>query len=51
MLPRYEPLRARSIVMHGEHRDIGSADTLYRTLTVVDLPSYADAVACHADAD
>ena len=40
---------AKFIVMHGQHQDPEGADRLYPTWTVVEFPSYADAVACCED--
>ena len=40
---------AKFIVMHGQHRDPEGADKLYPSWTVVEFPSYADAVGCYED--
>jgi uncharacterized protein (DUF1330 family) len=41
---------ARFIIMHGQHQDVEGPERLYPSWTVVEFPSYADAVACYEDA-
>jgi uncharacterized protein (DUF1330 family) len=40
---------AKFIIMHGQHQDVEEPERLHPTWTVVEFPSYADAVACYED--
>lgn len=41
---------AKFIIMHGQHQDVEQPDRLYpENWTVVEFPSYPDAVACYED--
>jgi uncharacterized protein (DUF1330 family) len=40
---------AKFIIMHGQYQHVEEPDKLYPTWTVVEFPSYADAVACYRD--
>ena len=40
---------AKFIVMHGDHEDVERPELLFPSWTLVEFPSYADAVACYKD--